>query len=158
MFSTSKDSRVNRPSPDTSSSQDTALSIPIGELDFSYSRSQGPGGQNVNKVNSKVTLRWDFWKSKALTYDQKLELQRSEAFRNKINKAGEVVLHEQSTRDQGKNKIFVIAKLHDLVGEVTKVRVERIETEVPQRAHDKRLRQKERDSQTKERRRWRAED
>ena len=40
-----------------------AKRVPVGELDFSFSRSSGAGGQNVNKVNTKVTMRWNMKKS-----------------------------------------------------------------------------------------------
>ena len=47
------------------------MKIPIVEFEFSFSRSSGPGGQNVNKLNTKVTLKWNLTKSKSLNDAQK---------------------------------------------------------------------------------------
>ena len=59
----------------------TAKRIPkaeefASELVFTASRSSGPGGQNVNKVNSKVTLKWDFGRSALLSEDQKRDIEK----------------------------------------------------------------------------------
>lgn len=75
--------------------------ISEADLNWSASRSGGPGGQNVNKVNSKVTLRWkpaaqtgfdEFWRKRFVTQ-----------FKTRINKEGEMVLHSEATRDQSRN-------------------------------------------------------
>ena len=62
------------------------LEIPEGELEFVASRSGGPGGQNVNKVSSRVTLRFDVGHSGSLNEEQRTRIQRRLATR--INKDG----------------------------------------------------------------------
>ncbi len=81
----------------------------LDELFFQAVRSSGPGGQNVNKVNSKVELRFDINTSKALNDIEKSIL--NSKLKNKINKMGELILVEQTNRSQLKNKQKVIAKL-----------------------------------------------
>jgi len=83
------------------------------ELIFSTSRSSGPGGQNVNKVNTKVTLRFDIGHSMILDEDQKELMIRRIA--NRITKEGILVLTAQDRRSQLQNKEAVLAKLDRLL-------------------------------------------
>ncbi len=72
------------------------------ELLFSASRSSGPGGQNVNKVNTRVELRFSISKSEVLTFAEK---ERSFIkLKNRINSEGELILNSQSERSQLANK------------------------------------------------------
>ncbi|TWT75351.1 alternative ribosome rescue aminoacyl-tRNA hydrolase ArfB [Allorhodopirellula solitaria] len=83
--------------------------IAESELDWSASRSSGPGGQNVNKVNSKVTLRW-----KPATrpgFDDGWRHRFEARFSTRINREGELVLHSDRTRDQFRNLADVRARL-----------------------------------------------
>ena len=89
------------------------LSIPDTELDWSFSRSSGPGGQNVNKVSSKATLFWDVTQSPSLP--DVVRQRFLEAFRNKINKQGQLVLSSQRFRDQPRNVRACLEKLHELL-------------------------------------------
>jgi ribosome-associated protein len=75
---------------------------------FSFSRSNGPGGQNVNKVNTKVEIRFNVIKSNCLNYAEK-ELILKKLI-NKINMDGELILVSQSERSQFRNKKKVIEK------------------------------------------------
>ncbi len=77
------------------------LTIPAAEITTSAVRSSGPGGQNVNKVNSKITLRWSPTKCELINdgwRDRFIAL-----YANRINKEGELVLHSDSYRDQPAN-------------------------------------------------------
>lgn len=83
------------------------------EFIFSTSRSGGPGGQNVNKVSTKVELRFNLLltavfseKEKGIIFDR---------LKNKINKEGELILVSQSERTQLMNKTVVIGKFYELV-------------------------------------------
>lgn len=85
------------------------LTIPGGELDITASRSGGPGGQNVNKVCSKVTLRWS---PDACTYlDPGWRQRLKSRYGNRINRDGQIVLHSQRYRDQVRNLADVRGKL-----------------------------------------------
>ncbi|HSN30282.1 MAG TPA: alternative ribosome rescue aminoacyl-tRNA hydrolase ArfB [Kofleriaceae bacterium] len=85
------------------------LSIPAGELSLAFARSGGPGGQNVNKVSSKVELRWNVRTSGALgEADRALLLER---LASKLTTEGELIVTSQATRDQAKNRDDAHSKL-----------------------------------------------
>lgn len=85
----------------------------IEELVFSASRSGGPGGQNVNKVNTKVELRFNVNDSLLMSAEEKKSLYKE--LGNKINSRGELVLFSEKYRSQLKNKQQVIEKFFDLI-------------------------------------------
>ena len=89
------------------------ISIPLDEFQWDYSRSGGPGGQNVNKVNSKVQLRWSPEKSPSLppaVRDRLLALIGS-----KLTTEGEVIVTSQESRDQARNLQICLDKIRALV-------------------------------------------
>jgi ribosome-associated protein len=83
------------------------------EFVFSTSRSSGPGGQNVNKVSSKVELRFRVSSSENLTDEEKELIHIKLA--NHINNAGELIITSQSERSQLKNKEKVIGRFYQLL-------------------------------------------
>jgi ribosome-associated protein len=83
------------------------------EFIFSTSRSSGPGGQNVNKVSTKVELRFDLLLTTGFSEEEKKLIFNK--LKNKINKEGEIVLVSQSERTQLMNKVAVTEKFFDLV-------------------------------------------
>lgn len=83
------------------------------EFVFSASRSSGPGGQNVNKVNTKVELRFSVVNTFILNEAEKEIILGK--FKKKINKEGELLLVSQEGRTQNENKALVIEKFYDLV-------------------------------------------
>jgi len=87
-----------------------------GEIVFSTSRSSGPGGQNVNKVNTKVTLKFNVSESNLLTVDQKNVIIHK--LGAKLTKEGTLVIMSQDKRSQLQNKEDVIAKFNRLLTKV----------------------------------------
>ena len=85
------------------------LTIPAGELAIAFSRSGGPGGQNVNKVASKVELRWNPTTSSALGHDDRSWL--AERLANKLTGDGTLIVTSTLTRDQIKNRDDAASKL-----------------------------------------------
>jgi ribosome-associated protein len=83
------------------------------EFIYSTSRSSGPGGQNVNKVNTKVELRFNLYMTLLFSETEKELI--SKKLRNKINKDGELVLVSQSERTQLMNKKVVTDKFYRLI-------------------------------------------
>lgn len=85
------------------------LTIPAGELSMSFARSGGPGGQNVNKVSSKVELRWNPRTSCALTDDDRALL--LDRLASKLTTDGTLIVTSTLTRDQLKNRDDAQSKL-----------------------------------------------
>jgi ribosome-associated protein len=92
------------------------MSIPLQEIEFSYSRSPGPGGQNVNKVNSKVTLRWNVQLSPRLPDELKDRIVNK--YRRRMTKQGELLITSHRFRDQGRNVAECLHRLRSLILEV----------------------------------------
>ncbi len=90
-----------------------SLAIPLDEFRFEVSRSGGPGGQNVNKVNSKVQLRWSPAESPSLPGPVKARLLALVA--NRLTKEGELLIASTRTRDQGQNVDDCLEKLKALI-------------------------------------------
>jgi ribosome-associated protein len=83
--------------------------IPGGELAIAFSRSGGAGGQNVNKVSSKVELRWNPTTSAALTADERAWL--TERLKSRLTSDGTLIVTSTATRDQLKNRDDATSKL-----------------------------------------------
>ena len=93
------------------------LFIPVTELQFLTSRSRGPGGQNVNKVETRVTVKFDFMCSGVLSEVQKRRLKKHPLIRNRLDREGNIVLSSQIHRTQGANKQEVVKRLRELITE-----------------------------------------
>jgi ribosome-associated protein len=93
------------------------------EFMFLTSRSGGPGGQNVNKVSTKVELRFNILVTRLLSEEEKSLILKK--LKNKINKESELILVSQSERTQLLNKQNVIEKFFDLVAKALTIPVKR---------------------------------
>lgn len=118
------------------------------ELKFTTSRSSGPGGQNVNKVNSRVELRFSIPASSILTEDEKTVL--LEKLKNKITVDGELLLTCQTDRSQLKNKELVTLKFFRLLDRALKPEKNRVPTKPTEASKQKRIVDKKLNSQKKE--------
>jgi ribosome-associated protein len=96
------------------------------EFIFSTSRSSGPGGQNVNKVNTKVELRFNLLLTSVFSENEKEII--FTRLKNKINKESEIILVSQSERTQLMNKVDVTEKFYDLVSNALTIPVKRRST------------------------------
>jgi len=85
----------------------------IPELEFKASRSSGPGGQHVNKTNTRITLIFDIRNSIALEVEEKAIL--LEKLANKLSITGNLIIHAQEKRSQIQNKEIAIRKFYDLL-------------------------------------------
>lgn len=107
------------------------------EFTFSTSRSGGPGGQNVNKVSSKVELRFNIKTSNLLSIEEKDTILIK--LINKINNDGELVLVSQTERSQLANKEKVIEKFYALIIKALTVQKKRKPTKPTRSSKEKRL-------------------
>ncbi|MCI0492939.1 MAG: aminoacyl-tRNA hydrolase [Planctomycetes bacterium] len=126
------------------------IAIPRSELRFSFVRSSGPGGQNVNKVASKAVLRWSVKLSSTLTEETRERLMARLARR--INERGELILTSQRFRDQSKNIDDCLSKLRSIVATAATPPRPRKKTRPPNAAQETRLRDKRTTAEKKRRR------
>lgn len=128
-----------------------SISIPLSEFDFSFSRSSGPGGQNVNKVNTKVTLRWHLAASESISAAVRARFMARYARR--VNSEGVLLITSQRYRDQGRNVADCLAKLRELLLSVAAAPKTRKPTRPTRSSKERRLREKKQTSQRKQSRR-----
>jgi ribosome-associated protein len=127
------------------------IAVPDEELQFTFARSGGPGGQNVNKVASKAILRWDLAGNSSLPADVKERLRARQ--RRRITVEGALVIQSQRYRDQGRNVEDCRDKLREMVLEVLTPPRPRKATKPSRGAHERRLAAKKRQASRKSRRR-----
>jgi len=92
------------------------INIPDDEIDLSYVRSSGPGGQNVNKVNSKVVLTWNILSSQALP--QTVKDRFLERYANRISQGGLIQVTSDRFRDRPRNVQDCYDKLSSMIHDV----------------------------------------
>ncbi|RTE54711.1 aminoacyl-tRNA hydrolase [Arenibacter aquaticus] len=119
----------------------------IQELKFKAVRSSGAGGQNVNKVSTKVELSFELEKSTNLSEIEKNRLLKKLA--HKLTKEKELILQCEETRSQHKNKELVIKKFLKILETNLRVPKRRIKTKPTRSAIEKRLKSKKRAAQKK---------
>ena len=112
----------------------------LTELTFKAVRSSGAGGQNVNKVASKVVLTFDIQKSQAFSEEEKILIYSNLASR--LTTDGVLILHCDEDRSQLKNKEIVIKRFLELIKKGLFVPKERKATKVPKAAIRKRIKEK----------------
>ena len=117
------------------------------ELDLSASRSGGPGGQNVNKVNSKINLRFDVKQSPSLTEEEKEKI--LEKLSSRITNDGVLILSASSKRTQLQNKEAAIVKFNQLMGRAFAKRKARKATKPTKGSIKRRLKNKKIQSEKK---------
>lgn len=120
------------------------------EVVFSTSRSSGPGGQNVNKVNTKVTIRWDIANSTVLTPDEKEVLLNK--LSAKLSTDQVLIVSSQETRSQVQNKMEVMLKLERIINKAFEKKKKRKATKPTKQAVKRRIESKKQQAEKKQ---WR---
>lgn len=121
---------------------------PENEFIYSASRSGGPGGQNVNKVSTKVELRYNLKLTSLFSEREKELLFRK--LKNKINNDGELIIVSSSERSQLLNKLAVTEKFYDLVSKALTIPKRRKATKPTKASKAKRLDEKKKRSVIKD--------
>jgi ribosome-associated protein len=132
------------------------LHIPDDELEWSFVRAGGPGGQNVNKVASKAVLRWSVARNTSLPTDVKARLRAQQ--HRRITVTGDLVLSSQRFRDQERNRQDCLEKLSAMVQHAAAPPRPRKPTRPTRGSREARLQVKHRRARTKASRRRPAED
>jgi len=122
--------------------------ISEGDIVYRFSRSAGPGGQNVNKLNTRVTLLFDINRSRGLTAEQKELL--FERLSSRISDDGMLTIVSQRYRTQGANRKSAQNRLVELLKYALRDIPERKQTEVPHTEKVKRVLRKRRRSEIKQ--------
>jgi ribosome-associated protein len=120
------------------------------ELVFKVSRSSGPGGQNVNKVNTRVTLLFDLANNKSFNDEQKQRMLK--CLKKRVDKAGTLRVVSQKYRTQRANRKAAVERLRQILLESLKTQPVRRKTKMPYAAKLKRLGKKKHRSLLKQRR------
>jgi ribosome-associated protein len=128
-----------------------SIQIPEDEFEWSFVRSGGPGGQNVNKVASKAVLRWNVTTSPSLPDDVRGRLQAQQRW--KMTVEGDLILTSQRYRDQERNKQDCLDKLRDFVLRAAIVPKVRKKVRPTRASKERRLDEKRHRSTTKSARR-----
>ncbi|MCW3787079.1 alternative ribosome rescue aminoacyl-tRNA hydrolase ArfB [Plebeiobacterium sediminum] len=110
------------------------------EVRYTTARSSGPGGQNVNKVNTKVSILFSINESKILSTHQKIIL--SDKLNSRINKDGYIIINCEKTRSQLKNKELALASLNALINKTLIPSKKRIYTKPTKASKLKRMKNK----------------
>ena len=116
------------------------LTIPDDELTFEFSRSSGPGGQNVNKVSTRVTLLFDVSGSPSLTEDQRSRIKKK--LRTRITKTGVLRVTSQKHRSQSANREAALERFEELIRSALLRSRPRRKTKIPKAARERRLKGK----------------
>ena len=128
------------------------LSLPFErEIYFHASRSSGKGGQNVNKVSTKVELNFDVSNSMLLTEEQKKRI--SEKLFSRINKEGILKVTAETSRSQLENKHIALGKFNQLITDCFREKKKRIKTKASKQSKEKRIQRKKIRSERKAMRR-----
>lgn len=130
------------------------LRIPAEEIHESASRSGGPGGQHVNKTETRVTLRWNVAESRALGESRRRQL--VSRLGRRLTRRGHLVVHAQRFRSRRRNRELARERLAELVREALATRAARVATRPSRTQRERRLEAKHRRSDVKRSRgRWR---
>jgi ribosome-associated protein len=124
-----------------------SLTIPEGEIEETASRSSGPGGQHVNKTNTRVTLRWNVRESPVLS-----DAQRARVIENlgaRLTLRGALVVSAEKTRSRSKNRQLAQERLAELVGDALLTPKERRATRPTRSSRERKLAEKARRGELK---------
>jgi ribosome-associated protein len=124
------------------------ITIPDDELRFSYVRSSGPGGQNVNKVNSKAVLRWSVAANTSVPEDVRGRFVAK--YQARLTVDGEIIVTSDRYRDQGRNTDDCREKLRELLLAVAVPPKKRRPTKPTKGARERRLKSKSEQSAKKQ--------
>ena len=123
------------------------LFVPEDELHFTASRSSGAGGQNVNKVSTRITLWFDVLKSPSLSEEAKRQILNK--LPTRINKMGMLWINAQQTRSQAGNRELALQRFVELLAQALVKPRFRKKTRIPRKAQEERIAEKKKRGRVK---------
>lgn len=124
------------------------VTIPQSELEFSVSRSGGPGGQHVNKTSTRVTLSWDISRSQAISEQQRERLLLK--LEHRVTQEHQLQVHVDETRSQYRNRELALQRLAEIVVAALHVPKPRKKTKPSRSSQKKRMDKKTQRGQIKQ--------
>lgn len=118
----------------------TGIVIPEHELDISTSRAGGPGGQHVNKSDTRITVRWNILQTNVLNEEQKQQL--ISKLQTKLTSEGDLIVHNSESRSQVQNKKLALQNLAEEICRALYVPKKRKATKITATAKESRLKSK----------------
>jgi ribosome-associated protein len=144
---------MNRKPPSERGPKAPGISIPDNELEFTFARSSGPGGQNVNKVETKVSVSFNFTTSRVLSWEEKGRLGRHPSVLQNLSGDGALVVTSQEHRSQTLNREEAMRKLYEILRQALRPPKKRIPTKKTRASERERLAAKRSRSASKKTRR-----
>ena len=117
-----------------------SIVIPDNELEITASRAGGPGGQHVNKTDSRITVRWNVKNSLALTDEQKERVMKN--LQTRLTTEGDLIIHRGTSRSQQQNKKMALAQLAQEVRKALHIPKKRMPTKISKAKIESRLQAK----------------
>jgi len=130
--------------------------IPGYEVEITASRAGGPGGQHVNKADTRITVRWNIKKTIALAEKQKAWI--LENLQARLTSDGDLIIHDGSSRSQQQNKKNALMRLVQVVRKALYIPKKRKPTRTPKAVKESRLRAKKRRGEIKKMRSKKMQD
>lgn len=118
------------------------ITIPAHELEIATSRAGGPGGQHVNRTDTRVTVRWNVANTSVLTPEQQSRVLQN--LQSRLTTEGDLLVSNSASRSQQQNKESAFAQLAQEISKALYVPKVRMKTRVSREAKEKRLREKSR--------------
>lgn len=121
--------------------------IPAHELEITTSRSGGPGGQYVNKTDTRITIRWNVKNTSVLTEEQKARVLQN--LHNAVTTEGDLIIHDSESRSQHQNRQNALAHLAQKVRKALYVPKKRMASVISKSTKEARFREKKRRGEIK---------
>lgn len=121
-----------------------SITVPSHEIEITASRAGGPGGQHVNKANTRVTIRWNVPNTTVLNPEEKQRVLIALATR--LTLEGDIIIHSSSSRSQLRNKEMALAQLDKLLRKALHIPKKRRQSTISTSTKEKRLEAKARHS------------
>ena len=111
--------------------------IPLNEIEISTSRAGGPGGQHVNKTDTRITVRWNIFQTQALDFVQKEHVLQN--LHSRLTLDGDLIIHNGASRSQQQNKEMALVQLAETIRKALHVPKKRMATKASRAAKRARL-------------------